>query len=104
MWPMTTKKAARNRRLFRPWKWTLPESAALNRSSLPLGEHLGQVAADLLTLPGGEVPVDRLVQAVHELHPRLPAEELFRQAVARHPVQGAGGHVGKELDLRRLAG
>ena len=55
-----------------------PACAALRRSRqrrLALGEHLLEIPAHRLALAAREVPVDRAVEAVHELHPRLPAEE-----------------------------
>src|SRR6202163_1303811 len=111
MWPITTNRAAKKRRVFNPLKKTFGTASRAGGEGsirvasrrLALGEHLGEVAADGLPLPGGEIPVDRPVEAVHELHLRLPAQELPGQAVAGHAVERSGGHVGEELDLGLVA-
>ena len=82
----------------------------LDFSSLPLiwpgkstfCQFVLEFGPHLISVLSGKVPVNRLVQTIHELDIRFPIQKRLSEFVIRHPVVGAGGHIRPGFNARLM--
>src|SRR5712691_13005978 len=74
------------------------------RSGTPPRQAVPEDGPNLVRVLRREVPVHGLAQALGEVRPGLPAQELLRTRVVGHAVVGPGGHVRLRLDLGIVVG